>query len=90
MAAACRRISHFLRNIRGEADCFGISNRAPDIKNVLVEGSQSGLNAMHSTGCLHNLIVVRAEGSHSGLVRTLGKRVNREVPRVRIPHPPLC
>ena len=28
------------------------------------------------------------EGSHSGLVRTLGKRVYRKVPRVRIPLPP--
>src|ERR1700690_3884788 len=28
------------------------------------------------------------EGSHSGLVRTLGKRVCRKAPRVRIPHPP--
>ncbi len=35
----------------------------------------------------HNL--PRAEGSHSGLVRTLGKRVYRKVSRVRISHPPL-
>ena len=28
------------------------------------------------------------EGSHSGLVRTLGKRVWSNPPRVRIPHPP--
>ena len=28
------------------------------------------------------------EGSHSGLVRTLGKRVWGNPPRVRISHPP--
>jgi hypothetical protein len=33
-------------------------------------------------------IILREEGSHSGLVRTLGKRVCRKAPRVRIPHPP--
>ena len=34
------------------------------------------------------ITVERLEGSHSGLVRTLGKRVWGNPPRVRISHPP--
>ncbi len=35
-----------------------------------------------------NFIFLSVEGSHSGLVRHLGKVVYRKVPWVRIPHPP--
>jgi hypothetical protein len=44
---------------------------------------------LESAFCLLKVIIVyKTEGSHSGLVRTLGKRVWSNPPGVRISYPP--
>ena len=56
----------------------------------MLERCRSGLKAnVFACNGLPTLFF-RAEGSHSGRVRSLGKRVYRKVSQVRILYPPLC
>ncbi len=53
-----------------------------------MRGGHANVTARTFVGAGVYRILPVTEGSHSGLVRTLGKRVCRKAPRVRIPHPP--